>query len=98
LKCPTKILQLLTTRIFNGLKIPHPSAGQRWTKSPKLRLGRDGPVSFSRLLSCKITLLIKCLANWTDRSLAYGSALPDEKRLALLDQLYEISEWNWDSG
>ena len=32
------------------------------------------------------------------RSAFYGAPLPDEKRLALLDQLYEIGERNWDSA
>lgn len=32
------------------------------------------------------------------RSAFYGKPLPDEQRFALLDQIYELGERNWDSG
>jgi aryl-alcohol dehydrogenase-like predicted oxidoreductase len=50
------------------------------------RLGKDGP---------EVTALGYGAMGL---SLAYGAVLPEEQRLRLLDQIYELGETNWDSG
>jgi hypothetical protein len=56
------------------------------SRYPTRQLGKDGP---------QVTAL-----GWgaMGLSIAYGNVLPDNERLALLDQIYDIGERNWDSG
>jgi aryl-alcohol dehydrogenase-like predicted oxidoreductase len=53
---------------------------------PTRRLGKNGP---------EVTALGYGLMGL---SAFYGKPLPDEERLALLDQIYDLGELNWDSG
>jgi len=53
---------------------------------PTRRLGKDGP---------EITALGYGLMGL---SAFYGKPLPDEQRLALLDEIYELGERNWDTA
>jgi hypothetical protein len=72
------------------------------TQLPTRKLGRNGPevtaAGFGAmgLYVLFYLLLLNILTKL--RAGAYGPLLPDEERLAFLDQVYELGEWNWDSG
>jgi len=53
---------------------------------PTRRLGKDGP---------EVTALGYGLMGL---SAFYGKPLPDEQRFALLDDIYELGELNWDTA
>ena len=55
-------------------------------KLPTRQLGKDGP---------QVTALGYGAMGL---SAFYGPKMADNERLALLDKIYELGEWHWDSG
>jgi hypothetical protein len=46
----------------------------------------------------RVFMILNCLFLTPISSAFYGPTKPDNERLALLDSIYELGEWHWDSG